>query len=111
MYCKLFILSRFSRVALLSIVLLSVLDVLTTWIDFQRGAHEGNPLAAPLVAWFGFGGILLYKILFVLVVTGCTLTLEQLKAIRIAHLLLALGLFLSFLPVLNNAIVAFLHPI
>lgn len=100
---------RVNRLALLGIVLLNALDALTTWYDLQRGAREGNPLLAPLLAQAGLGGLLLYKLVIVLAAITCTLLLERLQAPRIAALLLALGLLYFLAAVLSNVTGAILH--
>lgn len=95
---------RLSRLALLAIVLLNALDALTTWYDLQRGAHEGNPLIAPFIAGYGFGALILYKLVIVLAAIGGTLLLERLQAPRLASLILTLGLLYFLVAVLFNII-------
>src|SRR5690348_1119945 len=96
---------RFRQFAWGSFVLLNGLDVLTTWVDFQHGAYEGNPLAALFLRWAGgFGGILLYKSLIVLLFSAGVLLLLRLRAVRLTHLFLIAGVALSLVPVLSNVI-------
>ena len=45
----------------LVIVILSVFDIVTTWIILEHGGKELNPLMAPL----GIGGILVIRIIFI----------------------------------------------
>lgn len=95
---------RFRHLALLVFALLNGLDVLTTWYDIQHGAHEGNPLLAHLLLWAGFGGLILFKVLLVLVLSGGVLILVRLRAEFIAHLVLIVGLLFGLLWVLFNIV-------
>lgn len=88
--------------ALLIFLLLNVLDVLTTWVDLQHGAHEGNPLIASLLVQIGFGGLILFKVGLFLTITVGVLTLERLKAFRTARFILLVGILLGVLWVSFN---------
>jgi|WetSurMetagenome_2_1015567.scaffolds.fasta_scaffold473461_1 hypothetical protein len=44
------------------LIILSMFDIVTTWIIFQHGGRELNPFMAPL----GIYGILLVRIIFVI---------------------------------------------
>ena len=46
----------------LVLVILSVFDIVTTWIILEHGGKELNPLMAPL----GIGGILIIRIVVVI---------------------------------------------
>lgn len=100
---------RFYRLALPLFVLLNVLDVLTSWVDFSLGAQEGNPLIAALLTDLGFGGLILFKIGLVLAVSVGVLTLERLKARRVARFVLSVGVLMGLLWVFFNVIGAILH--
>ena len=100
---------RFRRLALPTFVLLNVLDILSSWYDFQLGAQEGNPLLAPLLAQAGIGGLILFKVLLVLVVTTGVLLLEYLKARRVALFIMVVGILLGVLWVVSNVLQAILH--
>jgi hypothetical protein len=54
---------------LLIFVLLSAADVLTTWIILLAGGYELNPLAALLIASFGFVGAIMVRIVVAAIVT------------------------------------------
>jgi hypothetical protein len=49
--------------------LLNGCDLLTTYLDLQTGLREGNPLMQHLLTSSGFGGLIAYKALMVLVVS------------------------------------------
>ena len=49
--------------------LLNVLDLLTTYVDLKVGMREGNPLMQHLLVSYGFGALIFYKLLMILVVT------------------------------------------
>lgn len=109
MCCKLPILSRFSRLALLALIVLNALDALTTWMDFQLGAQEGNPLAAPLIAHAGLIILLPYKAIVLLAALIGTLLLERLQARRVLYPILVFGLLYFLTAVLFNTIGLLLH--
>ncbi len=48
---------------------LNGLDLLTTYVDLQAGMREGNPLMRALLHYEGFGALIFYKVLMVLVVS------------------------------------------
>lgn len=103
------ILSRFSRVALLVLIVLNALDALTTWIDLQCGAYEGNPLAAPLIAHAGLLILIPYKAIVILAAIVGTLLLERLQARRVLYPVLVFGLLYFLTAVLFNTIGLLLH--
>jgi hypothetical protein len=49
--------------------LLNVCDLVTTYLDLHAGMREGNPLMQHLLATYGFGALIFYKTLMVLVVS------------------------------------------
>lgn len=100
---------RFQSRALLLFALLNVFDILTTWYDLHLGAHEGNPLAAYILLWAGFGGLILFKLLLVLVVSGGVFLLVRLKAYRTAQFILIVALCFGFLWSGFNILQALLH--
>ncbi len=52
-------------------------DLLSTYIGLQHGLHEGNPLMSHLLATYGFGALIAYKLLVVTVVSGGVLVLRN----------------------------------
>jgi hypothetical protein len=51
---------------------LNVGDLVSTWVDLHAGLREGNPFMNMLLAQHGFGALILYKILVVVVVSAIT---------------------------------------
>lgn len=49
--------------------LLNACDLLTTYLDLQAGMREGNPLMQHLLVSYGFGALIFYKLLMVVVVS------------------------------------------
>lgn len=58
-------------------VVLNALDLLTTYIDLHAGMREGNPLMRVLLLYHGFGALIFYKALMVLVVSSGILILNR----------------------------------
>ena len=58
-------------------LVLNVFDLLTTYIDLQAGLREGNPLMRILLQQEGFGALVFYKALMVLVVSAGVLLLHR----------------------------------
>jgi hypothetical protein len=48
---------------------LNACDLLTTYLDLQAGMREGNPLMQHLLASYGFGALIFYKLLMVVIVS------------------------------------------
>ncbi len=51
---------------------LNVGDLVSTWVDLHAGLREGNPFMSMLLAQHGFGALVLYKILVIVVVSIIT---------------------------------------
>lgn len=56
---------------------LNACDLLTTYVDLRAGMREGNPLMRVLLEQDGFGALVFYKALMVLVVSGGILVLHR----------------------------------
>ncbi|HEU5442097.1 MAG TPA: DUF5658 family protein [Ktedonobacterales bacterium] len=50
--------------------LLNVGDLASTYLGLYNGMREGNPLMGALLAQYGFGALILYKLLVIAAVTG-----------------------------------------
>jgi hypothetical protein len=82
---------------------LNAFDLITTYVDLQAGMREGNPLMRALLDQAGFGALIFYKILMVLVVSAGILTLSR-RYPHLAHITLAVCNLLVLAVVLSNFI-------
>ena len=57
--------------------ILNACDLLTTYLDLHAGMREGNPLMRILLEQDGFGALVFYKALMVLVVSAGILALSR----------------------------------
>ena len=79
---------------------LNAADLLSTFIGLAGGMREGNPLMNALLSSYGFGALILYKVLVIVAVGAGVLFLRVFHR-RIAHLtiwvcnLLVLGVVVS----------------
>ena len=62
---------------LLFFAVLNGLDLLTTYVDLHAGMREGNPLMRVLLDQQGFGALIAYKMLMVLVVSAGVVLLHR----------------------------------
>ncbi len=75
-------------------------DLASTFIGLQSGMHEGNPLMGALLSSYGFGALILYKIM-VIVTVGAGVLFLRIFQRRVAHItiwvcdLLVLGVVIS----------------
>ncbi len=63
---------RFPLINLFWLALFAILnacDLLTTYLDLQAGMREGNPLMHHLLTNYGFGALIFYKLLMVVIVS------------------------------------------
>lgn len=82
---------------------LNGLDLLTTYIDLNAGMREGNPLMRVLLLHNGFGALIFYKALMVLVVSAGILLLNRGYPL-LARITLAICNVLVLAVVLSNFI-------
>lgn len=82
---------------------LNGLDLLTTYIDLNAGMREGNPLMRVLLVHNGFGALIFYKALMVLVVSAGILALNRGYPL-LARITLAICNLLVLVVVLSNFI-------
>ncbi len=68
---------------------LNIGDLVSTWVDLHAGLHEGNPLMSQLLAGYGFGALIVYKIFVVSLVAGITLILWSVRPRMVGFTLLA----------------------
>lgn len=69
---------------LLLFAALNICDVVSTYVGLHNGLREGNPLMSGLLSQHGFGALLLYKALVVLVVSLGVYFLRAFSP-RVAH--------------------------
>jgi hypothetical protein len=48
---------------------LNIGDIVSTFIGLEGGMREGNPLMSTLLAHYGFGALIMYKVLVIVAVT------------------------------------------
>ncbi len=95
---------RFSDLLWLALfMVLNAFDLLTTYIDLQAGLREGNPLMRTLLQQEGFGALIFYKILMVLVVSAGILLLHR-GYPKLAHITLGICNMLVLAVVISNLI-------
>lgn len=87
--------------AILAFIGLSALDVLSTWVAIQAGMGEGNPLAGAIIERAGLGGVFLYKLILVYVVTACLVYLTPAYP-RLRHVLKFANVFMALVVILNT---------
>lgn len=79
---------------------LNAADLASTFIGLASGMHEGNPLMGALLSSYGFGALILYKIM-VIVAVGAGVVFLRFFHRRVAHItiwvcnLLVLGVVVS----------------
>jgi hypothetical protein len=84
-------------------VVLNAFDLLTTYIDLQAGLREGNPLMRTLLQQGGFGALIFYKVLMVVVVSlGIVLLYRGYP--KLAHMTLGICNVLVLAVVISNVI-------
>jgi hypothetical protein len=64
-------------VFLILYALFNLADLASTYIGLQHGMHEGNPLMSQLLAAYGFGALIGYKLMVVGVVSVGVIALRQ----------------------------------
>jgi hypothetical protein len=78
-------------------------DVISTYIGLRSGLHEGNPLMGSLLREHGFGALIVYKVLVVIVVVAGVRVLQHRYArlagitITICNVLVGLAVLLNLL--------------
>ena len=82
---------------------LNGLDLLTTYVDLNAGMREGNPLMRVLLLHDGFGALIFYKALMVLVVSIGILLLNRGYPL-LARITLGICNLLVLVVVLSNFI-------
>ncbi len=82
---------------------LNGLDLLTTYVDLNAGMREGNPLMSTLLLHSGFGSLIFYKALMVLVVSAGILVLNR-GYPKLSRITLAICNLLVLAVVLSNFI-------
>lgn len=83
--------------------LLNLGDILSTYIGLSSGMREGNPLMSSLLAHYGFGALIVYKVLVVVAVTAGVLLLRTFQ-LKIARITIAVCNILVLLVVAMNVI-------
>jgi hypothetical protein len=83
--------------------LLNGCDLLTTYLDLRAGMREGNPLMRMLLEQDGFGALVFYKVLMVVVVSVGILTLNRSYPL-LSRITLAICNLLVLAVVLSNFI-------
>ena len=58
---------------------LNIGDLVSTWIDLRAGLREGNPFMSMLLTQHGFGALIFYKVLVVLIVGAITTSLWSVR--------------------------------
>jgi len=83
--------------------ILNAFDLITTYIDLHAGMREGNPLMRALLNQNGFGALIFYKALMVIVVSVGILLLSRSYS-RLSRITLAICNVLVLAVVLSNFI-------
>ncbi len=83
--------------------LLNGFDLITTYVDLQAGMREGNPLMRLLLDYHGFGALIVYKVLMVIVVSAGVFLLSRSYPV-LAQMALAVCNGLVLAVVLSNFI-------
>lgn len=83
--------------------LLNVGDLLSTYVALGVGMREGNPLMSALLAHFGFGALIVYKLLVIGVVAGGVVALRRFHP-RLARVTIVVCNALVFLAVSLNVL-------
>ncbi len=83
--------------------ILNAFDLITTYVDLHAGMREGNPLMRALLNQDGFGALIFYKTLMVIVVSVGILLLSRSYA-RLSRITLAICNLLVLAVVLSNFI-------
>lgn len=95
------IVARLLIAAIVLFALLNAADLLSTFIGLHNGMREGNPLMSALLHTYGFGALVLYK---VIVVVAVALGVRMLRHFRVsvASLTIAICNVLVLLVVIAN---------
>ena len=84
-------------------ILLNIGDLVSTYVALGIGMREGNPLMSVLLARFGFGALILYKLLVVAVV-GIGVVLLRRFHPRLAQITILVCNVLVLLAVVLNVV-------
>jgi Domain of unknown function (DUF5658) len=82
---------------------LNIGDLVSTWIDLQAGLREGNPFMNFLLQEHGFGALIAYKILVILLVGVVTALMWQVRPRLVGYTLIACD-FLVFCAITINVL-------